>query len=44
MAGRNKEKKKKEIMRIERESVIMTMKPKLIMGLADDIGKVFNFR
>eukprot|EP00250_Pteridium_aquilinum_P012831 c20971_g1_i1 orf=147-1628(+) len=34
MARQSKE-KKKEIMRIERESVIMTMKPRLVMGLAD---------
>lgn len=34
MAGQRKS-KKKEVMKIERESVIMTMKPKLMMGLAE---------
>ncbi|KAI5065457.1 hypothetical protein GOP47_0020436 [Adiantum capillus-veneris] len=33
--GKQSKGKKKEIMRIERESVIMTMKPRLVMGLAD---------
>ncbi|MCO5568996.1 hypothetical protein L7F22_022701 [Adiantum nelumboides] len=33
--GKQSKGNKKEIMRIERESVIMTMKPRLVMGLAD---------
>lgn len=33
--ARQRKGKKKEIMKIERESVIMTMKPRLVMGLAD---------